>query len=198
MGSIHGQCSNCNEHTEVEEFEDGPLCRFCYEQVYKEDNTSPPSSKKEAIDILKCLLLDPEGKVSIQCSTEDAELLKKAIDELASSTEERKDVWVAWTNSNLTDGYGERIPLAVCENKFTAKRLGAGKYVQGTDCPVEKVVAVRVESGYCKNLWLSVVKIVPATEDDIKSQQKEDAQIQAEAKALDLGLSPEEIMAIKG
>ena len=33
MGSEQGKCVRCEEQTEVEEFDNGLLCRFCYEDL---------------------------------------------------------------------------------------------------------------------------------------------------------------------
>ena len=37
--------------------------------------------------------------------------------------QESKTVFIAWTNTDLTEGRGVQIPLAVCESQTTAKRL---------------------------------------------------------------------------
>jgi len=49
MGSELGKCINCEEWTEVEEFEDGLLCRFCYEDLLAEakELTEPENVKSE-------------------------------------------------------------------------------------------------------------------------------------------------------
>jgi hypothetical protein len=49
---------------------------------------------------------------------------------------QKKTVYIAWTNTDLTEGRGVEYPLAVCALQATAHRLGRGKYVQGTDCRV--------------------------------------------------------------
>ena len=103
-----------------------------------------------------------------------------------------KGVWVVWTNTYLTEGRGQRYPLAVCELKATAIRLGKGKYVQGSDCPVSEVNAL-----HWNDMWYVPGRIIRPTTEDEKKQKQNDLQKKAEAKALELGLTTEEIMYIK-
>lgn len=153
----------------------------------------------KAVERLSAVLLDPEGNASIRGSDENNRIITIALRVLASVViQERQSVWVAWTNSDLTEGRGHCVPMYVCENKATADRLGKGKYVQGTDCPVTEEVAVWIERGYCDGGWLSRVNIIKPTGDD-KTQDAKRANMEAaEAKALELGLTPKEIMSIKG
>lgn len=148
----------------------------------------------EAVGILKGLLTDQDDVVCIQGSDEDRALIQRALDTLdLAKIESTKDVWVAWTNSNLTDGYGREKPLAICEYKSTANRLGKKGYVQGTDCPVK-----REKAAYLFGRWMSCVDIIKPSDEDLKVQQSDDAMAAAEQKAMELGLSAEEVMAIKG
>jgi hypothetical protein len=63
--------------------------------------------------------------------------------------QESKTVWLTLTNDDLTEGRGYRRILCVSETEETASRLGRGKYVQGSNCPIEKAIAVKVA-----NQWL--------------------------------------------
>lgn len=51
----------------------------------------------------------------------------------------RKTVWVAYTNTDCTEGRGYDIPIAACELEVTARRLARGRHVQGSDGPVRPV-----------------------------------------------------------
>ena len=157
------------------------------------------SKVTKAVEMLKAVLLDPEGNSSIQGSAQDNEIITSAMKVLSSAVvEHTRDVWVVWTNSDLTEGRGHRIPLCVCENKVTAERLGKGKSVQGTDCNITEEVALYVETGYCNGSWLSCVYIEKPTSEDLVKDAGRKRMAAVEAKALELGLSPEEIMSIKG
>lgn len=105
---------------------------------------------------------------------------------------ETKDVWVAWTNTDLTEGRGHRIPLAVCELETTAIRLGRKGSVMGSDCLVTKETAV-FSGG-----WLIPGVIQPATGADSAAQGALAARRSAEAKAKAAGLSDDEIKALRG
>ena len=103
-----------------------------------------------------------------------------------------RDVWVAWTNTDLTEGRGYRYPLAVCESETTADRLGQKKYVMGSACPVTKEVAVRVHGSG----WLVPGAIHPETDEDKKARAILEARRAAVQKAKDAGLTDEEITAL--
>ncbi|MCW2477711.1 hypothetical protein [Candidatus Symbiopectobacterium sp. NZEC135] len=61
-----------------------------------------------------------------------------------SEIKEEKTVWLTLTNDDLTEGRGYQRVLHVCETEETAIRLGKKKYVQGSNCPVEKSIAVKI------------------------------------------------------
>lgn len=105
---------------------------------------------------------------------------------------ETKDVWVAWTNTDLTEGRGYQIPLAVCDSEATAIRLGQKGYVMGSSCPVTKETAVRVNGSG----WLVPGVIHPETKDDAKQNAALAARRSAIEKAKAAGLTDEEINAI--
>ena len=105
---------------------------------------------------------------------------------------ETKDVWVAWTNTDLTEGRGYPIPLAVCELETTAIRLGRKGSVMGSDCHVSKATAVFF------GCWLVPGVIEPATSADGAAQMALNARRSAEAKAKAAGLSDAELKALRG
>lgn len=106
--------------------------------------------------------------------------------------QESKEIWVAWTNTDCTEGRGRQIPKAICATKATAIRLGRRGYVQGSDCPVSCEVAVKV-----KGRWLVPGEITPPTKEDDKSQQVLDKANAALDKAKDAGLTDEEIKMLR-
>jgi hypothetical protein len=99
-----------------------------------------------------------------------------------------KEVFVAWTNTDLTEGRGRQIPKYVCTARKTAERLGHKGYVQGCDCPVTKEVAVKYNE-----LWLVPGVIVLPTKEDLKRQEEEDAFYEVLSKAKSAGLSEKDI-----
>jgi hypothetical protein len=54
-------------------------------------------------------------------------------------------VYVVLTNTDLTEGRGMDVRLAYAETMALAKDLGRGKYVMGSDCPVEPINGVVIE-----------------------------------------------------
>lgn len=59
------------------------------------------------------------------------------------------EVYVAWVNSDLTEGRGYQRPLYVSESKAAVTRLGKGKSTQGCDAEVTQEVAVRIRGKWC-------------------------------------------------
>ena len=100
-------------------------------------------------------------------------------------------IWVAWSNTDLTEGRGASVPIAVCECEATAIRLGKGHSVQGSNCPVTK----HESKMHCGQLYGPVCVISPSVEDR-KEQERLDKRVAAIEKARKAGLSEEEIAAL--
>ena len=112
---------------------------------------------------------------------------------------EIRDVWVAWTNTDLTEGRGREVPYAICETEATARRRGAKKSVQGCDCRVSKEIAVRIEGerNTYLNPWYAPCNIEGPTKEDKETQKRIDDRLAAEERAKSLGLSETEIQALR-
>ncbi len=78
----------------------------------------------------------------------------------------QKRVFVAWTNTDLTEGRGTQYPLCVCDQKSTAIRISRGKYIMGSDCPVTEQWAYQVNG-----LWYVPGNINPGNAGDIAIEQ---------------------------
>ena len=102
--------------------------------------------------------------------------------------QETKKIWIAVTNTDCTEGRGFQRPKAICETKATALRLGKKGYIQGSDCPVEEGIAVKVN-----NRWLVPWPIETASSEDFAAQKRLDEYQAVLNKARELGLTPEDI-----
>ncbi|WP_320533623.1 hypothetical protein [Robbsia andropogonis] len=102
-----------------------------------------------------------------------------------------KTIWIAWTNSDLTEGRGHQLPLAICEKEVSARRLGRKGSVMGSDCHVTKDIALNI-SGQ----WYVPGKIIPPSKDDIAAQERIDRRYLAIEKALAAGLTEDDIAEI--
>jgi len=107
--------------------------------------------------------------------------------------EDAKTVWVAWTNTDLTEGRGLQIPKAVCEMKTTAVRMGKKGSVQGTNCNVTKETAVKIAGS-----WLVPGRIHSATREDKAEQERIDARADALKRAKEAGLTDEDVRLLAG
>lgn len=106
-----------------------------------------------------------------------------------------KTFWVTYTNSDLTEGRGREIPLAVCELKSTAIRLGKNNYVQGSDCPVRQMELFEHEG----KLYVpfSIINVIPPTKVDIVKQETEDKKNEVLSRIKQAGFSEEDIKILK-
>jgi hypothetical protein len=99
---------------------------------------------------------------------------------------ETKQVWIAWTNTDLTEGRGWEQPLCISESRATALRLGKKGYVMGSDCRVEPFNAVKIDGR-----WLAPVYIVPPTTQDAAADRAYKKREAAIDKALAAGIDTE-------
>lgn len=104
-----------------------------------------------------------------------------------------KDVWIAWTNTDCTEGRGRQIPRAVCATKATAIRMGKKGYIQGGDCPVKKGIAVRIN-----DQWLTPGYIQEANNQDVTTQKRIDEKSAVLKKAKAAGLTETDLKILSG
>lgn len=106
-----------------------------------------------------------------------------------------KFVFVAYTNTDCTEGRGYDIPIAVCESETTAIRMAKGMYIQGSDGPVRKVAVIEVDG---KVFYpASAVKLIPPTKEDLAKDVGLEAKRVAIEKARAAGLTEEDILLLK-
>lgn len=120
--------------------------------------------------------------------------------EIKSSVETEKDIWIVWTNTDLTEGRGNQYPKHYCELEATAKRLAKGSYVMGSISPISNAKAYKIG-----NTWYypNALIVSPTAEDKKAEEQLTKANILKEKqdqilkKAKDLGLTDEDIKLLK-
>lgn len=105
-----------------------------------------------------------------------------------------RHVYVAYTNTDCTEGRGRDVPIAVCALESTALRLARQRYVQGSDGPVRRIELLKIDG-----LWyvpaLAVDVIEPTKEDEVMQKQR-DVKRAAIEKARAAGLTDDEINAL--
>lgn len=104
---------------------------------------------------------------------------------------EKITVYVAYTNSDCTEGRGRDIPICVSECQATAIRYAAKSYVQGCDGPVRIHEIIKH-----KGTWYApsaCVYFVAPTAQDLVNQELHDKKQAAVQKAKLAGLTDEEI-----
>jgi hypothetical protein len=120
------------------------------------------------------------------------------------SASKQKFVWVVWQNTDLCEGRGGLVPLAVCETPETALRIGKGKDVQGCDCNFtkEKAYLHKLEDtgGSLRSYWYAPCRILSENDQDKQARKiREEKEKRMEKfnesveKAKRAGLSDEDI-----
>lgn len=79
---------------------------------------------------------------------------------------ERRTVWVAYTNTDCSEGRGHDVSIAVCATEEIARRVARNRYVQGSDGPVLSTELVKVD-GKWYELGSPVEGIVESTSEDV-------------------------------
>lgn len=105
--------------------------------------------------------------------------------------QEVSEVYIVWTNDDLTEGRGRELVKAICETLATAQRVGRKGYVQGSDCPISKGFGLKINSS-----WYYQGHVAKATKEDISKQAIIDAREAALQKAKDAGLTDADLAAI--
>lgn len=108
---------------------------------------------------------------------------------------EKKTVWVAYTNTDLTEGRGRDIAIAVCAEEMTAKRRASKKYVQGCDGPVCAVELVKIKGEWYAPID-SIIGIEGPSKEDIVMQAILDAKNEALKKIRSAGLTDVDLAAL--
>ncbi|MFK0939836.1 hypothetical protein ACIUXF_07545 [Pseudomonas aeruginosa] len=113
---------------------------------------------------------------------------------------ETQPVWIAWANTDLTEGRGHLEPLCVCSSEATALRLAKGKDVQGSDARVSQHEAI-----WHRNHWCAPVVIIKPSQLDLEVDAKREAaraadkrRAEALERARQAGLSEEDIAVLGG
>jgi len=113
---------------------------------------------------------------------------------------ETKPVWIAWINTDLTEGRGHEVPCCVCSSESTAMRLGKGRNVMGSDARITQHEAIRHQ-----NSWCAPVEIITPSQKDLEADTRREIaraadRLRAEAleRARQAGLSEADIKALGG
>ncbi|WP_372574417.1 hypothetical protein [Ruegeria jejuensis] len=110
-----------------------------------------------------------------------------------------RTVWVVYKNTDDIEGRGRQYISNVCELEATALRIGRGKYVMGSNCPIKAVTSYRIDGQ-----WYQPSPVVPASDEDKGVQKKIDTERSVSgraAKAIEaaqkMGLSRDHIEALQ-
>lgn len=107
---------------------------------------------------------------------------------------EKRTVWVAYTNTDLTEGPGHDVPIAVCFAEATALRMAHKQYVQCSDGTVRSMELVKIDGKWYAPI--AAINVVAPTREDVAAQAAIDAKREAVAKAKAAGLTDADLLAL--
>ena len=102
-----------------------------------------------------------------------------------------RNIFVAFTNTDCTEGRGFEVPYAASENKATVVRLGKGKYIQGSPCPVREYELKELDGEWYAPL--DAIRLHIPTKEDKETEKLEKDRLSAIEKAKRAGLTQDEI-----
>lgn len=97
--------------------------------------------------------------------------------------------WAVWVNTDLTEGRGHEYVLGFYECKTTALRFAKGRNVMGSDGRVQRERLVQMYG----HLYAPGALICPPSKEDLELEKKIRAKEKAVLKALELGMTAEEL-----
>lgn len=93
---------------------------------------------------------------------------------------EKRTVWVAYTNTDCSEGRGLDVSIAMCFAEATALRLARKQYVQGSDGPVRTKEVVQIDGKWYE--LSGEVNVIEPSREDVTAQAAIDAKREAMAK----------------
>lgn len=109
--------------------------------------------------------------------------------------EDTKPIWVAWSNTDCTEGRGFRYALVVADSYEAAARLGKGGNVQGSDCEVTEEVAFKIKG---KTSWYCPRLIQPENREDRSLREAREKREAVLEKVRAAGITEEDIAILNG
>ena len=106
-------------------------------------------------------------------------------------TPQHRTLYVAYTNTDCTEGRGQDVPIATCELEVTAKRIASRRYVQGSDGPVRPVDLMLFDGKWY--IPVSAITVVPPTDGDIAEHAAIVARRRVMDKARAAGLTDDDL-----
>lgn len=127
-------------------------------------------------------------------------IVKALTEKLNVATPKQRTVYAVWTNTDLTEGRGREYVQYLCEKRATALRKAKKNYVMGSDSRVTEVKLFNSGSG-----WYGPVNVLDPSCEDLAAEIKLEAEMKAQqakeaaiVKAKDLGLTEDDIKALRG
>lgn len=109
------------------------------------------------------------------------------------TVQEVKTVYVAWKNSDGTEGRGFPVIHCVAETPETAFRMGKGHNVMGSPCEVKESLAVKIN-----NQWLAPQTIYAESSEDKRKREQREARLSVRERAIALGLTEDDLRLLEG
>lgn len=102
--------------------------------------------------------------------------------------------WIAWSNTDTTEGRGDRVPIAASFSYAAIRRVGSGRSVQGATDITEEMV-IRGQANYRRD-WYAPVRMIEPTKEEKEFDERRLKRLAAIDRAKELGLSDADILAL--
>jgi hypothetical protein len=114
-------------------------------------------------------------------------------------TDKTQKAYAVWSNTDLTKGRGYEYAKHICSKEATAIRLSKGAYVMGSDARVTEIELIFHNNQWCGPVYINGPSIADTEMEKLELKRKaEEAKTAAILKAQQLGLTAEDIAALKG
>lgn len=101
------------------------------------------------------------------------------------------ELWATIGNTDNTEGKGREVVKSLSLTRSTAKRLGRKGYVQGGDCPIQKVPVLHHEGqAYISLSWINIIQ---PDDEDKRNETRRVLLEETIEKARERGMSEEDI-----
>lgn len=108
--------------------------------------------------------------------------------------------YVVWSNTDLTEGRGYEYAKHICSKEATAIRLAKGAYVMGSNARVTETELILHNNNWCGPVYIHGPSIADNEMEKTLQLKRKAAEAKTAAilKAQNLGLTAEDIAALKG
>lgn len=105
-------------------------------------------------------------------------------------------IWIVYNSADLYAGSGTDFATAFCVKESTARRIGKGAYVKGSNCPIKEFECSEFDGQFY--IPVSKIGLMQPTDEDNHNQNLLDLRASALVKLRASGMTDDEMTALLG